>query len=381
MPLRLALLGALPFPSPQGSQAYLAGQARALRDAGAEVAIACYGRGDDAFALELEDIEIVRAPRAVSPRSLRSGPQLAKPAADLALALALLGAQRRRRFDAVLAHNAEAAALALALGARLRCPVVYVVHTLLGRELESYAPASVAMPLRAVGGRLDAALARRAAALIVLSRAAERALAASARGPVARIPPGLATREAPTSVSVTTACRSHGLEPGRFALYAGNLDGYQELGALAAAAARVELPVVVATHGAGAAPAPLRTIRVADADAARRLTFGAAAALLPRRAPGGFPVKLLNYMEAARAIAARVSLADTLEDRRSAWLLDDDAPPAAWGAAIRALAGDASLAARLGAEARRALEREHEPLALARRTLSFLRERVLPMHG
>src|SRR5262249_16503722 len=307
-----------------------------------EVSIVCYGRGAEGTEPELEGIEIARAARFVSPRSLRSGPQLAKPAADLALALALLGAHWGRRSDAVLAHNAEAAALALALRARLRSAVVSVVHTLRGRELESSAPAAFAAPLRAVGGRLDGALARRAAALIVLSRAAERGLAAAARGPVARIPPGLPARQAPEPACVAAACRSHGPRPGRFALHAGNLDGYQGLGVLAAAAARLELPVVVATHGAGAAPAPLRTIRVADAAAARRLTFGAAVALLPRRAPGGFPVKLLNYMEAERAIAARASLADTLEHRRSAWLLDDLAAPESWAAAIRALARDPS---------------------------------------
>ena len=373
--MRLALLGAFAFPSPQGSQAYLAAQARALRDAGAEVAIVCYGRGAAAGS-DLEGIDVVRAPRALSPRSLRSGPRLAKPGADAALALTLLTAHRRRRFDAVLAHNAEAAAVALAVRPRLRRPVVYVVHTLAECELETYAPAAFATALRPIGARLDRTLARRADALLVLSRAAERALGGAARGPLARIPPALAAGDPPAPDAIAAACLRRGLEPARFALYAGNLDRYQDLGALAAAARRVELPVVVATHGAGIAPPPLRTLRVEDAAEARRLLFGAARALLPRRVPGGFPVKLLNYMEAARAIAARAAVADTLEHRRSAWLLDDDAPADAWAGAIRALAADPSLAAELGAGARRTLAREHDPTHLAHRTLDFVRPLV-----
>jgi len=102
------------------------------------------------------------------------------------------------------------------------------------------------------------------------------------------------------------------------------------------------------------------------------LGFGAVAALLPRRAAGGFPVKLLNYMEAGRAIVARAAVADPLAHGRSAWLLRDDAPPRHWAEAIAALRADAPLAARLGAAARRTLEREHQPAAVAARALDLV---------
>ena len=132
------------------------------------------------------------------------------------------------------------------------------------------------------------------------------------------------------------------------------------------------MPVVVATHAAADAPAPLRTVHVGDAGEARLLTFGAAVTLLARRAAGGFPIKLLNYMEASRAIVARASVAESLVHQRSAWILADDAPPAAWAAAVNALLADPAGAARLGAEARRTLEREHDPAALARDVLALL---------
>jgi glycosyltransferase involved in cell wall biosynthesis len=115
-----------------------------------------------------------------------------------------------------------------------------------------------------------------------------------------------------------------------------------------------------------------------DADEVRLLTFGAAVTLLARRAAGGFPIKLLNYMEASRPIVARASVADTLVHQRSAWIVADDAPPAAWVAAVRALLADPVGAARLGAEARRTLEREHDPAALARDVLALLATLIDP---
>jgi glycosyltransferase involved in cell wall biosynthesis len=129
---------------------------------------------------------------------------------------------------------------------------------------------------------------------------------------------------------------------------------------------------VAATHSPRRAPAPLRTIRVADADELRLLTFGAGVALLARSAAGGFPIKLLNYMEASRAIVARASVADPLEHERSGWVLDDAAPPAAWVAAVNTLLADPARAARLGAEAHRTLERAHAPAAMARALLAVI---------
>jgi len=58
--------------------------------------------------------------------------------------------------------------------------------------------------------------------------------------------------------------------------------------------------------------------------------------------------------------------------QRSAWIVADDAPPAAWAAAVSALLADPAGAARLGAEARRTLERNHDPAALARDVLALL---------
>jgi glycosyltransferase involved in cell wall biosynthesis len=367
------VVAALPFPVPQGSQVYVREQVRALGRAGARAALLCYGSG---VGPTPEGIECLRVPRALSPRRTAAGPSAAKPLADAALAALLASAQRRRRFDAALAHNAEAALAALAVRRLTRLPVVYVVHTLWAHELEAHAPPALGRAARTLGARLDRALAARADAVLALCEAAARALGRFARGPVRVIPPGLETGPPPERAAQERACSRAGVAPGRFALYAGNLDRYQDLADLERAARALPgLPILVATH----APLPrrraaLRLVRVADAEEARALTHAAALALLPRRRPGGFPIKCLNYMEAARPIVARRGVADGLEHGASAWLLEPDAGPDALAGAIRALLDDPALAARLGAGARALLEARHAWPALARQTLALASE-------
>ncbi len=368
--MRLALVGAFAFPVPQGSQLFARDQARALVAAGATVTLFCYGNGDGPTP---PGVSLVRIPRALTPRRRRAGPSLAKPIADAALAVVLARAQRANPFDVALAHNAEAALAALCARAATGLPVLYVAHTLLARELSSYAPAVLRSGLDRIGRGLDRALAARADGVLALSPEAAKRLGRDARGPVAVIPPGSEAGPAPQHAAIARTCARFGLEPGRFVLYAGNLDAYQELRELAEAARRLApLPVVVATQTPeGCAPPPLRVLRLASAEEGRTLGYGAAVAVLPRRIPGGFPIKLLNYMEAGRAIVAHACVAGALEHDRSGWLLAAGATTADFAAAILALANDPERAARLGRGARSALETDFAWPALARRTLAL----------
>jgi glycosyltransferase involved in cell wall biosynthesis len=182
---------------------------------------------------------------------------------------------------------------------------------------------------------------------------------------------------------VASACFRHGLAPDRFALYAGNLDRYQALAVLDDAAAREPgLPIVVATHDARRARfARLRVTRVGSIEEMRCLVHGAAVALLPRESLGGFPIKLLHAMEAGRAIVARRGVADTLVDGESAWLVPDDAGAEHFAEALRALAADPVLRARLGAAARSALATHHAWPARADETLALVRAAIAGRHG
>jgi glycosyltransferase involved in cell wall biosynthesis len=373
----LALLGAFPFPCPQGSQAFLAEQARALAHAGAAPVLLTYGRGRGAPPVDLVQWP---APGWASPRAMRSGPQWGKPLADVALLATLLRA-RRHGFSAVLAHNAEAACLALAARPWLRAPVVYVAHTLLAEELSAYATPRWRGALDRTGARLDRFVASRVDGVIALCEEAREALAPFARGPIVVLPPGLEIRPAPTAEAIRRACARHALAADGFVLYAGNLDGYQDLALLAAAARRrpaAAPPIVVATHDARDATrialgdAPLRVVEVEDFEETRALVHAARTAVLTRRRPGGFPVKLLNYMEAARPIVAYAHVAPGLRHGESAWLLARGEGPDALARALATLDADPALRARLGAGARSRLERAHDWASIARRTLAFV---------
>lgn len=370
--MKLALLGAFPFPVPQGSQIYFADQARALTRAGADVTAVTYGSG---IGRAPSDIALVRAAARFAPRRSAAGPAFAKPLADAALLARWIGLTRRRHFDAVLAHNAEAAIVALAARRFTGVPVVYVAHTVMRFELPSYVSSGsaqrIAPHLARLGAQVDRRIAKSCDALLALSESGARELGRYARTPVEVIPPGLEARPPPAANVIEAACREVGLEPGGFALYAGNLDGYQDLELLAAAADAARVPVVVATHASGAAPAPLKTLRMRDPETLRALLHGAGVAVLTRRAEGGFPVKLLNYMEAGRAIVAFRGVAATLEHRSSAWLLGADASPAEIGQALAALLTDRGRAADLGRGARSVLDRRHAWPELARRTLAL----------
>ncbi len=368
-PLRLALVGAFPFPLSQGSQAFFEAQARALAKSGDQVTLLTYGRGSEPLP---GDLDLVRTSPRVSPRRFASGMSVKKPLADLALLGTLIRESRRRRFDAILAHNAEAALVALAARVVTGIPVVYVAHALWRHELPSYGPPGLGGALRGLGARLDTGIARRADAVMVVSREAERVLRTVARGRVAFIPPGHEPSPPPTARATAAVCREHGLTPGRFVLYAGNLDEYQNLDELAAAAEHLDVLVAVATHAPHEAPQPLLTVHVADLDEVRALCFAASVCVLPRRQPGGFPVKLLLYMEAGRPIVARAGVVDGLADGRSVWLLDANAGPEDLAAAIRALLDRPELARALGRAAHRVLESDHAWPELVDRTRSLV---------
>ncbi|NNL64701.1 MAG: glycosyltransferase [Myxococcales bacterium] len=106
----------------------------------------------------------------------------------------------------------------------------------------------------------------------------------------------------------------------------------------------------------------------------RALLHGCALALLPRRRAGGFPIKLLNYLEAGRPVVAHAEVADGLVHGETAWLLPAEAGPAEWATAILEVLSEPERADALGAAGRRHLLARHAWPDLAKRTLSLLSE-------
>ena len=130
-PLRIVQAAAFPFPSPQGSQVFVRGMARALARRGHAVTVACYAHGEGEPDGEYA---VVRTPRLPGYNNLRAGPDLVKPGLDVALAAKIAGIPA----DIVHAHNYEAPLAAVIARRRTRVPVVYGAHNTMSEELHTY---------------------------------------------------------------------------------------------------------------------------------------------------------------------------------------------------------------------------------------------------
>lgn len=343
--MRVALVVAGPYPALRGSQVLVGHLALGLRERGHEVSLVSYG----------------------AHRGRRPGLRPARVVLDALLVARLWRHVRRRNVDVIHAHNYEAAIAALVVGRLTGRPVVYHGHSAMAEELPTYASGRLG---RAVLGRaghlLDTQVPRRADFCIAVTPELGEHLR---RGGVAQR--ALACIE-PTPVPAEVRETAPADDPGRgLVCYAGNLDGYQNLAFLletfrAVRAEEASARLLLLTHTDARAQArrleesgllgPGVEIRQARSyDEVRTHLAGADVAVLPRAERSGFPMKLLNYMAAGKAIVASAGSAKGLADGVSGRVVPDG-DAAAFATAIVDLLRDPDGRARLGAAARRAVE-------------------------
>lgn len=306
--------------------------------------------------------------------SRRSGPNLAKPLLDAMLAVELARIVRRHRIDVIHAHNYEAAIAALLARAVTGAPVVYHSHNLMGDELETYFHRALVRRCAAGAGRfLDRTIPPRADRTIALCdwSAARLRESGSPAGSLRVIPPAVEDTGALDARAEDRAAL--GLDPNEFVVgYCGNLDRYQNLPLLmeammmvaaeAPAGRRSPVRLLVATHSdpapmAGSALAArlgdrLRIQVVHGHDEARRAVAASDILALPRRLGSGYPVKLLNYMSAAKAIVSAGCGSKILRNGVDALVVADD-DPAAMAHAIGRCRLEPAIGRALGDAARR----------------------------
>jgi len=338
--MRVALVLAGPATAPRGSQVLVRQLALGLAERGHEVRLVTYG----------------------SRRMGPPGPRVGRLLGDLRLTVRLWRLVAREPIDVIHAHNYEAAIAGLVVARSTARPLVYHGHSALAEELPLYFTSRRVRRLAAQLGRLlDAQVPRRADFCIAVT---DELGALLRRGGVT--PAGLACI-GPTGTPNDVGPPPRAGGDGGLVCYAGNLDGYQNLGFLLRAFARVRVRVpgarlVLVTHADGRAAARLvahargvEVIRAESYDEVRARLAAAAIAVSPRAERSGFPMKLLNYMAAGKAIVASAGSAKGLEDGVTGRVVPDG-DEVAFADAIVALLGDAAERGRLGLAARRTVE-------------------------
>lgn len=288
----------MPFPSTQGTQAIVASMMRALPNS----TLLTYAVGSGST-----DIDLVRLSDFPRVRSLRSGPSLGK----LVLDARMIGELRRRvrqlRPDWIIAHNVEAAWVTWA--ARVR-PWAYFAHTRFDTELPTYS----SLPgLRHAGAALDAIAVRADRVLAITPKLAEHLGGTFVMPPW---PPGhIPERERPL--------------PGPVVLYAGNLDAYQGLDVVYEATRGLTL--LVATESTDPLPPHAQRWPLANEADRRRAHAAADVVVVPRKAPGGLPIKLLDALSRDVPVVAQRRALAGLNPDGVLTVPNDDPAALRWG--------------------------------------------------
>ncbi len=367
----MAIVAACPFPTLQGSQLLIRRLAQGLRARGHAVVVVAYAEGlEDA----LTGIPVRRIPVIPGCHARGSGPRPAKLLLDAALFATLRAVIRDERIEIVHAHNYEAALVGLAAGRLAGIPVIYHSHNALAEELPTYFRGRLARRVaRALGALVDREVPRRADHCIAICRELVGFLRARGVDAVDLVAPGGSPEEFPArssgEIEAIRARFDFGARP--LLLYTGNLDGYQNLELLLRSIGRVravrpDALLVLATHATprtlpralAAAPPGVRVVTADDFATVRDLLQAADIALCPRREWSGFPMKLLNYMAAGKAIVVSAGSAKAVRHGTNGWVVADGRARGYPDAIIHLLASP-RLRATLGHAARRTVEDEY----------------------
>jgi glycosyltransferase involved in cell wall biosynthesis len=368
--LSVAVIAACPFPAPRGTPVRIQRLAEELAQRGHRVTVVTYHHGSG---LTHPSVEVQRISPVRSYTKLGPGPTYAKLLLlDPLLTVKLAGLLRRERVDVIHAHHFEGLMVGALARLGRKIPMVFDVHTLLSSELPLYPmPGMPAAVKRWAASAGDRRLPRWADHVAVVTERIRGKLLEMNSVPVQRL--SLVPNGVETNLFNVGASNGRQAGPNRPTLiFTGNLAPYQGINLMLAAFQRVlqsrsDARLQIVTDSSFEDYVPLArelgitcAIDLVQAPFAEipQLLANADVAVNPRIDCDGIPVKLLNYMAAAKPVVSFVGSAPGLRHRESGWLVSDgDVDGLARGAL--ALLEDTELARRLGRNARRFVEAEH----------------------
>lgn len=359
--LEILVVAACPFPLARGTPVRILRLAEALLARGHGVQVATYHLGQGAVAPGLDVRRIADIP---SYTRLAPGPSFRKlVSVDPPLRRLVKQLVAERHFDVIHAHHYEG--LLVSSGLKKIAPVVYDAHTMLASEL-AYYPLGLPDGFKRFAGRtLDRWIPKLADHTVTVTQTIRDKLVADCGMKPERVTVvanGVEVDHFDPAAQPPRAPRDH-----RALIFTGNLAEYQGIDHLlrAFAIAAKQVPDVRLRIASDSAFTPYEAL-ARELGIRERIDFidsptfaqlpgllaDADIAVNPRVDCDGVPVKLLNYMAAARPVVSFDSSAPGVKHGETGWLAPggDDA---ALGAGLVALLNDPGLAARLGAAARR----------------------------
>lgn len=366
--LTVAFVAACPVPLARGTPVRIVRMAESLARRGHHVHLVAYHLGLGEIS---DQVQVHRTPQVPTYTKLSPGPSYQKLLVmDPVLTLTLRRVLRRHRFDIIHAHHYEGllVAKAAALGSQL--PLVYDAHTLLASELPTY---GLGLPLRwkqSLGRRLDRKLPRLADHIISVTQKIKERMQSSIDIPDSRISVISNGVELELFDAQEEPVRSP--QAPKNVTFSGNMATYQGIDILLAAFAKIlavrsDIRLVIATESSFEPYEALarelgvrQSIDLVTGDFRQVPSILAAADLTvsPRVDCDGIPMKILNYMAAARPVVAFRGSAPGLTHGRTAWLVDDG-DVSAFADGIMTLVDDVELAKRIGNQARSYVKSNH----------------------
>lgn len=339
--LKIAMVAACPFPANHGSAASIREMSEALARLGHEIHVVTYPIREE---IPLEAVRVHRVNKLfLKPGAVRIGPSANKLAYDLQLIFKLIDVIARHDIDVVHAHNYEAAMVGWLAKVLRRRPMIYNAVTNMRDELPTYNFIKPRKLSQALGRALDYVVPRSADVITVVSDDLGDYLAA--RGipkDVIRTVPAGVNLEMFQHGNGAMIRERHGVVGMPVVMYTGAFERFQNVDYLLQA-----MPSVLKSNpharlllvGNVQNAANLQHYRdmvhrldidksviFADAVPLEELPHYLAAAdvaVVPRTECPGHPVKLLNYMAAAKPIVSFRGAAKGLHHMHNGYVVED----------------------------------------------------------
>ena len=385
--VRVCMLAACPFPANHGTPGSIRELAEGIAGLGHAVHVVTYHYGED---IPVRGPVVHRIPAVATERRIVVGPTARRPVYDALLVFKALQVIEAHGADLIHAHGYEAALAAWCCRVVTGLPVVYSGHNTMGDELASYGAIRPRWAADALAAALDAVVPRLASRCLPHSTNIARFFRGRGLGAVTEPVVNFGIELAGPAVVDRDAVRArYGLGAGPVVVYSGVLDRFQRIDLLLeamAVVARAEpdarlLVVVTIPNPAHEAAVrdQARALGLADRvvltppqplAGVRELLAAADVAVVPRPHAPGFPIKLLNYMDAGKPCVLFASSASAgLTDGATVLLAAPDTGPALGAAILRAVR-DPALARGVGEAGEAFVRRKHDRTAVAREVVA-----------